>query len=48
MNDYLTVTEGCKSIKFEEYVKKSYHIDEELAFSILLKERSIDLVAKNK
>jgi hypothetical protein len=45
MLNYTGITDGAASLNFRKYITHNYPIDEQLAFSIMLKNRTIDLLA---
>lgn len=48
MSEFVTLQKGLKSWRFGEYVKKGYHIDQSMCFSLTFKERSFDLLADSE
>jgi hypothetical protein len=45
MLSYTGITDGARSKNFQSYISKNFPIDEQLAFSIMLKNRTLDLIA---
>ena len=48
MQNYNGVTDGSRSKNFQKYQINKYLIDEQLAFSLIFKNRTFDLVANNQ
>lgn len=46
MLNYNGITEGARSKNYQKYITKRYKIDEQLAFSIMLKDRTLDLLSQ--
>jgi len=47
MLDYNGITDGARSKNYQKYIRKNYPIDELMAFSIMLKDRTLDLLASS-
>lgn len=45
MSNYNGITDGPRSKNYQKYLNRNYPIDEQLAFSIMLKNRTLDLMA---
>jgi hypothetical protein len=48
MQNYTGVTDGTRSKNFQKYVLKKYKINENLAFSLIFKNRTLDLSATDQ
>jgi|688.fasta_scaffold2622624_1 hypothetical protein len=48
MQNYTGVTDGTRSKNYQKYVVKKYKINEHLAFSLIFKNRTLDLLATDQ
>lgn len=44
MLNFNGITDGPRSKNYQKYISKNYPIDEQLAFSIIFKDRTLDLM----